>query len=152
MSRQYSNHPFVSPRRRVSLQMCEFVPYPTSQTNDAPPDNSSWQLSNSLAYIHQQPIPTPALPPPPPPPPVPSLPTQNDFSYFQYPPHRHTMESPLLAPNLETNNNQHVHHLNEPHPSCHFRYLDTNEEEPPRPLLPLSLVTVKKKHFFLFII
>jgi hypothetical protein len=48
-------------------------------------------------------------------------------------------------------NNQHV---NELHPSCQFHYLESNEQEPIRPLLPLSLVTVKKIFFFyvLFII
>jgi hypothetical protein len=39
------------------------------------------------------------------------------------------------------------------HPSCHFHYLEPNPEEPPRPLLPLSVVTVKKKIlFFIFFV
>jgi len=139
MSRQYSNRPYIPPHHRVSLPMCDFVSYPTSQTNDTSSDSSSWQLTDPLSCMRQQP--TPSAPSP--------LPTQNDFSYFQYPPHRHTVESPLLPSNREVNNNQHVQHLNEPHPSCHFHYMESNEEEPPRPLLPLSLVTVKKDIFFM---
>src|SRR5438045_2871622 len=125
MSRQYSNRPFIPSRRRVSLQMCDFVSYPPSQTNDTPSNNSSWQLTEPLSCMHQQPT-SSAHPSPSP------LSTQNDFSYFQYPPHRHTLESPLFASNRETNNNnnnnnnQHVHHLNEPHSPCHFRYLESN--------------------------
>jgi hypothetical protein len=140
MSRQYSNRPYIPSRHRVPLQMCDFVSYPTSQTNDTSLDSSSWQLTDPLSCMHQQP--TSSAPPPSP------LPTQNDFSYFQYPPHRHTLESPLLASNGEATNNQHVQNLNESRPSCHFHCLESNEEEPTRPLLPLSLVTVKKKLFF----
>ncbi len=140
MSRQYSNRPYIPSRPRASLHMYDFVSYPTSQTNDTSPDSSSWQLTDPLSCMHQQP--TSSAPPPP------LLPTENDFSYFQYPPHRHTLESPLLVSNRETTNNQHVQHLNEPNPSCHFHYLESNEQEPARPLLPLSLVTVKRKSFF----
>ncbi len=136
MSRQYSNRPFIPPRRRVSLQMCDFVSYPTSQTTDTSSDSSSWQLTDPLSCMHQQPIPPAVLP----------LPTQNDFSYFQYPPHRQTLESSLLSSNQETNN---VHHLNESHPSCHFHYLQSNEQEQTRPLLPRNVVTVRKSFFLL---
>jgi hypothetical protein len=140
MSRQYSNRPFIPPRRRVSLQMCDYVSYPTSQTNDTSSDSTSWQLTDPLSCMHQQP--TPVVPTP--------LTTQNDFSYFQYPPHRQTFEPPPLLPsNREINNNQHVHHVNESHPSCQFHYLEANQEEQPRPILPLSVVTVKNKNFFL---
>ena len=139
MSRQYSNRPFVPPRRRVPLQMCDFVSYPTSQTNDTSSDSSSWQLTDPLSCIHQQPTPSTTLP----------LPTQNDFSYFQYPPHRQTLESSLLSSNRQTNNDhQYVNHLNESHPPCHYHYLQSNEEDQTRPLLPLNVVTVRKSFFF----
>jgi hypothetical protein len=32
---------------------------------------------------------------------------------------------------------------NQSRPPCHFHYLESNETEPPRPLLPLSRVTVR---------
>jgi hypothetical protein len=143
MSRQYSNRPLIPPRRRVALQMCDFVSYPPPQTNDTSSDSTPWQLTDPLSCIHQQP--TSIAPPP--------ITAQNDFSYFQYPPYRQTFEPPLPASNREINNNQHVHQLNEVHPSCHFHYLEPNPEEPPRPLLPLSVVTVKKKIlFFIFFV
>jgi hypothetical protein len=121
MSRQYSNRPYIPSRPHVSLQMCDFVSYPPSQTNDTSSDSSSWQLTDPLSCMHQQQQST-------------TSPTPNDFSYFQYPPHRHTLESPLIASNREPMNNQ-------SHPSCHFQYLESNETEPPRSLLPLSRVT-----------
>ncbi|CAF2967964.1 unnamed protein product [Rotaria sp. Silwood2] len=137
MSRQYSNRPFIPPRRRVSLQMCDFVSYPTSQTSDTSSNSSAWQLTDPLSCIHQQP--TSSEPS--------SHSTQNNVAYFQYPSHQHILESPLLASNQETNNNnnnnnnQVVHHLNELHPSYHFHHLQSNEREQPRSSLPLSLVT-----------
>ncbi len=136
MSRQYSNRPYIPSRPHVSLQMCDFVSYPTAQPNDTSSDSSSWQLTDPLSCMHQQQQSTPSS-------------TENNFSYFQYPPHRHTLESPLIAANRETTNNQ---HLNQSNPSCHFHYLESNESEPPRPLLPLSRVTVKeeKKNFFFY--
>ena len=138
MSREYSNRPFIPPRHRVPLQMCDFVSYPPSQTNDTSSDGTSWQLTDPLSCMHQQPTSvTPS-----------SLLPQNDFSYFQYPPHRQTFEPPLLGSNREVNNNQHAHHLNEAHPSCHLHYLEPNQEEQPRPLLPLNVVTVKKIFFY----
>ena len=140
MSRQYSNRPYVPSRSHISLQMCDFVPYSASQTNDTSSDSSSWQLTDPLSCMHQQQQ-QPPLPPPPPPqqqqqPSTSSSSTPNDFSYFQYPPHRHTLESPLIAPNREVASNPPTH------PPCHFHYLDSTTVEPPRPLLPLSLVTV----------
>ena len=126
MSRQYSNRPFVPPRRQVPLQMCEFVSYPAAQPNDPSTDSSSWRLTDPLPYIHQP----SALPPSPP------MSAQNDFSYFQYPPYRPALESPLLASNSETSN---PHHRNE---RCHLHYRAPNDAEPTRPLLPFSRVTV----------
>lgn len=149
MSRQYSNRPYIPSRPRVSLQMCDFASFPPSQTTDTTSDSSSWQLTDPLSCMHQQPTSTASSSSPVPPPP--HLPTQNDFSYFQYPPHRHTLESPLITTNREINNNQDIQHLNEPHPSCHVNYLEPNEEESPRPLVPLNLVTVKKIFFFFLI-
>ncbi|CAF3435785.1 unnamed protein product [Rotaria sp. Silwood1] len=137
MSRQYSNRPFIPPRRRVSLQMCDFVSYPPSQTSDTSSDSSSWPLTDPLSCIHPQP--TSSEPS--------SHSTQNSVSYFQYPSHQNTVESPLFVSNQEThnnnnnnNNNQAVHHLNESHPSYHFHYLQSNEREQPRSSLSSSLV------------
>lgn len=149
MSRQYSNRPYIPSRPRVSLQMCDFVSFSPSQTTDTTSDSSSWQLTDPLSCMHQPPTSSASssssIPP------VPHLSTQNDFSYFQYPPHRHTLESPIITTNREinnNNNNQGIQHLNEPHPSCHVNYLEPNEEDSPRPLVPLNLVTVKKNLFF----
>ena len=140
MSRQYSNRPFAPPRHRVSLQMCDYVPYPTAQTNDTSSDSSSWQLTDPLSCTHQ---PTTASST------THSLSTPNDFSYFQYPHHRQTLDSSSLhSSNREATNNQQVHQRNESQPLCHFQYLQSHEEEPTRPLLPLNAVTVKKKFFF----
>ncbi|CAF0843452.1 unnamed protein product [Adineta steineri] len=151
MSRQYSNRPFIPPRRRVSLQMCDFVTYPPSQTNDTTSDNSSWQLTDPLSCMHQQAAASSASTTTTP------LPTQNDFSYFQYPPHRQTFESSSHPINREiinnnninnnnnnnNNNNQHVHHVNESQQPCHFQYVQQpiEEQQTARPLLPLNVVT-----------
>ena len=126
MSRQYSNRPFVPPRRQVPLQMFDFVAYPTAQANDTSTDSSSWRSTDPLPYMHQ----------PPPLPPSPPMSAQTDFSYFQYPPYRSAVESPLLVSTPETSNS---HHRNE---RCHLHYRAPNEAEPARPLLPFSRVTV----------
>ncbi|UJR37664.1 hypothetical protein I4U23_030360 [Adineta vaga] len=131
MSRQYSNRPFIPSRHRVSLQMCDFVSYPTTQPNDTSSDSSSWQLTDPLSCIHPPTTSSASQ----------SLSTQNDFSYFQYPPHRQTVESSSLSSNRETTTNPHVHQRDESQPSCHIHYLQSNEEEPTRPLLPLNVVT-----------
>ena len=139
MSRQYSNRPYIPSRSRLSLPMCDFVSYPPSQPNDSSSDSSSWQLTDPLSCLHQQQETASST--------VPA--TQNDFSYFQYPPHRHTLEAPIIASNREPSNTQ---HLNQSHPPCHFHYLESNAVEPPRPLLPLSLVTVREKKILFFFI
>ena len=144
MSRQYSNRPYIPPRRRVSLQMCDFVSYPTSPSNDTSPDSSSWQLTDPLSCMHQPSTSSAPLPP---------HTTPNDFSYFQYPPHRQTLDSSLPPSHREPSNNvinnQHVHPVNETQPPCHFHYLQANEGEQTRPLLPLNVVTVRKSFFCL---
>ncbi|CAF0940768.1 unnamed protein product [Adineta ricciae] len=133
MSRQYSNRPFAPPRHRVSLQMCDFVSYPTAQTNDTPSDSSSWQLTDTLSCTHQ---PTTASST------AHSVSTPNDFTYFQYPHQRQTLDSSSLhSSNREATSNQQVHQRNESQPSCHFNYLQSHEDEPTRSLLPLNAVT-----------
>lgn len=142
MSRQYPNRPYISPHHRVSLQMCDFVSYPTAQTNDGQLDNSTWQLTDSLSCTQQ---------------PSPQQQQQtasnftasstssssnqtnpNDFSYFQYPPHRHAHETQLNTSNREPISNQQG---NDSHPSCQYHYVPSTEETSTRPILPLSLVT-----------
>ena len=112
--------------------MCEFVSYPTTDCSDTPSNSSPWPLTDPPSYIHP---PAPLIAPVPPL--SAALPIPNDFSYFQYPPHRHALETPLVASTRE--NNQ---HLNEPHPACHYQYLGANAMEHPRPSLPFSRVTV----------
>ncbi|CAF2114937.1 unnamed protein product [Rotaria magnacalcarata] len=137
MSRQYSNRPFIPSRRRVSHQMCDFVTYPASQTDDRPTDGSSWPIIDPLSCAHQPP--TSSEPP--------SILTQNNLPYFQYPSHPHTLESPLVLPNQEVinnnnnNNNRIIHHSNESLPAYNFHYSQSNEREQTRPSLPSSLIT-----------
>ena len=69
----------------------------------------------------------------------------NDFSYFQYPPHRHAHETQLNTTNREQMPNQPSN--NDSHPSCQYHYLTSNEKTSTRPLLPLSLVTVCHRIF-----
>ena len=69
----------------------------------------------------------------------------NDFSYFQYPPHRHAHETQLNTTNREQMPNQPSN--NDSHPSCQYHYLPSNEETSTRPILPLSLVTVCHRIF-----
>ncbi|CAM2704712.1 unnamed protein product [Rotaria socialis] len=134
MSRQYSNRPLIPSRRRLSHQMCDFVTYPASQTDDTPADGSSWPIIDPLSCAHQPP--TSSEPS--------SILTQNNLPYFQYPSHEHTLESPLVLPNQEVinnNNNRIIHHSNESLPAYNFHYSQSNEREQTRPSLPLSLIT-----------
>lgn len=145
MSRQYSNRPFIPPRRRIPHQLCDFVSPAASQISDTPLDNSPWQSTDSLSRIHQSSASSEPAP----------FSAQNNLSYYQYPSHQHTIESPLLIPSQETNNNNTnnnrlVHHLHESHPSYNFHLSQSNERESSRPSLPLSLVTVIDKYFFYF--
>ena len=150
MSRQYPNRPFVPPRRRVSLQMCEFISYSPAEPNDTPTNSTPWSLADPLSYMHSSSTLVP---------PVavaatatasantltsPSIPATNDFSYFQYPSHRHPVSgSSISGPNRELPNNTHLSSFNESNPSCHFHYMGSNDLEQNRPSAPFTRITVR---------
>lgn len=151
MSRQYSNRPFVPPRHRVPLQMCEFVPYSSTESNDPSSNPTNWPLAEPLPYMHSSSSMVPPLavaaaaaaattvvPTPP-------VTNSNDFPYFRCSPHRHTIDSSISNSNRELPNNPHLHSFNETNPSCHFHDMGTsNDVEQSRPSAPFSRITVRK--------